>query len=476
MMNSIKKNFIYNSLYQILIMFIPLITTPYISRVLGANGIGTYSYAYSIASYFVLFIMLGINNYGNRTIARIRDDNDELSKSFWSIYAMQFFLGIIVNIFYVLYVFKISNDIYVSLSMFFYVLSATFDINWLFFGLEKFKMTVIRNTVIKIVTTICIFLFVKTSNDIIIYCLIMTIGMLFSQIVLWPYVLKNIKLYRPNFCDVKKHIKPNLVLFITVIAVSLFNIMDKIMLGLMTSKIEVGFYDSSQKIIAIPTALITSLGTVMLPRMSNMVEKDEKQSNKLIYISIIFAMFLSTSMCFGIMGVSREFVPVFYGKGYEKCIMLFLILLPTCLFLAFANVIRTQYLLPHQMDRAYVVSAILGATVNVIGNLIMIPKYGSIGASISTLLAEAVVCFYQSNSVKKYQPILFYITKSIPFLVSGITMFICLFIVSLDFSNVISLAIKIIMGACIYFIILICQLVVYKIIKKRAFFNFKRSE
>ena len=476
MMNSIKKNFIYNSLYQILIMFIPLITTPYISRVLGANGIGTYSYAYSIASYFVLFIMLGINNYGNRTIARIRDDNDELSKSFWSIYAMQFFLGIIVNIFYVLYVFKISNDIYVSLSMFFYVLSATFDINWLFFGLEKFKMTVIRNTVIKIVTTICIFLFVKTSNDIIIYCLIMTIGMLFSQIVLWPYVLKNIKLYRPNFCDVKKHIKPNLVLFITVIAVSLFNIMDKIMLGLMTSKIEVGFYDSSQKIIAIPTALITSLGTVMLPRMSNVVEKDEKQSNKLIYISIIFAMFLSTSMCFGIMGVSREFVPVFYGKGYEKCIMLFLILLPTCLFLAFANVIRTQYLLPHQMDRAYVVSAILGATVNVIGNLIMIPKYGSIGASISTLLAEAVVCFYQSNSVKKYQPILFYITKSIPFLVSGITMFICLFIVSLDFSNVISLAIKIIMGACIYFIILICQLVVYKIIKKRAFFNFKRSE
>lgn len=476
MMNSIKKNFIYNSLYQILIMFIPLITTPYISRVLGANGIGTYSYAYSIASYFVLFIMLGINNYGNRTIARIRDDNDELSKSFWSIYAMQFFLGIIVNIFYVLYVFKISNDIYVSLSMFFYVLSATFDINWLFFGLEKFKMTVIRNTVIKIVTTICIFLFVKTSNDIIIYCLIMTIGMLFSQIVLWPYVLKNIKLYRPNFCDVKKHIKPNLVLFITVIAVSLFNIMDKIMLGLMTSKIEVGFYDSSQKIIAIPTALITSLGTVMLPRMSNMVEKDEKQSNKLIYISIIFAMFLSTSMCFGIMGVSREFVPVFYGKGYEKCIILFLILLPTCLFLAFANVIRTQYLLPHQMDRAYVVSAILGATVNVIGNLIMIPKYGSIGASISTLLAEAVVFFYQSNSVKKYQPILFYITKSIPFLVSGITMFICLFIVSLDFSNVISLAIKIIMGACIYFIILICQLVVYKIIKKRAFFNFKRSE
>ena len=285
-MSSIKKNFLYNSLYQILVMFIPLITTPYISRVLGAQGVGTYSYAYSIANYFVLFIMLGLNNYGNRTIARVRDNEKKLSKTFWSIYALQLFLGIIINIIYVGYSFFISSNIYISLSMFFYVLSATFDINWLFFGLEKFKLTIIRNTTIKILTTICIFWFVNTSKDIVVYCLIMTSGMLLSQLLLWPYVIKKIKVYRPNFQDISKHIKPNLILFITVIAVSLFNIMDKIMLGIMTTKVEVGFYESSQKIIAIPTALITSLGTVMLPRMSNMVEKNEEQSNKLIYISI----------------------------------------------------------------------------------------------------------------------------------------------------------------------------------------------
>ena len=149
-MSSIKKNFLYNSLYQILVMFIPLITMPYISRVLGAQGVGTYSYAYSIANYFVLFIMLGLNNYGNRTIARVRDNEEKLSKTFWSIYALQLFLGIIINIIYVGYSFFISSNIYISLSMFFYVLSATFDINWLFFGLEKFKLTIIRNTTIKI--------------------------------------------------------------------------------------------------------------------------------------------------------------------------------------------------------------------------------------------------------------------------------------------------------------------------------------
>lgn len=474
-MSSIKKNFIYNSLYQILVMFIPLITTPYISRVLGAQGVGTYSYAFSIANYFVLFIMLGLNNYGNRTIARVRDNEEKLSKTFWSIYALQLFLGIIINIMYVGYSFFISSNIYISLSMLFYVLSATFDINWLFFGLEKFKLTVIRNTLIRILTTISIFLFVNTSKDLVIYCLIMTLGVLLSQLVLWPYVIKNIKMYIPSFQDISVHIKPNLILFITVIAVSLFNIMDKIMLGIMTTKLEVGFYESSQKIIAIPTALITSLGTVMLPRMSNMVEKNEEQSNKLIYISIIFAMFLSTSLCFGIMGVSKEFVPLFYGEGYEKCISLFLILLPTCLFLAFANVIRTQYLLPHQMDRAYVISAILGAIVNVSGNIILIPNFGSIGASISTLLAEITVCIYQSNAVKKYQPIMLYVKKSLPFLFSGMIMFFVIFTITLPLSNILSLLLKIILGACIYFVVLICQLVIYKIITKRTFFNFNKE-
>ena len=175
------------------------------------------------------------------------------------------------------------------------------------------------------------------------------------------------------------------------------------------------------------------------------------------------------------MGVSKEFVPLFYGAGYEKCISLFLILLPTCLFLAFANVIRTQYLLPHQMDRAYVISAILGAIVNVSGNIILIPNFGSIGASISTLLAETIVCIYQSNAVKRYQPIMLYVKKSMPFLFSGMIMFFVIFTITLPSSNIVSLLIKIILGICIYFIVLMCQLIIYRIITKKTFFNFNRE-
>lgn len=464
-MSSIKKNFMYNSIYQIMIMFIPLITTPYISRVLGASGVGAYSYAYSIANYYVLFIMLGLNNYGNRSIAKVRDNKIELEKTFWSIYSMQFVLGVIFNIIYLLYCFTFSSNFNVSLAVSFYVISACFDVNWFFFGLEKFKLTVIRNTIIKILTTICIFIFVKESTDILIYCLIMTIGLLISQLALWPYILRNINFYKPTIKEITVHIKPNLFLFLTVIAVSLFKIMDKVMLGIMTTTTEVGYYESAEKIIAIPTALITSLGTVMLPRMTNMISNNSTQDKKLIYWSMLFAMFISSSMCFGIMGVSKEFVPLFYGDGFEKCIDLFIILLPTCIFMAYANVIRTQYLLPHQMDKDYVISAFLGAGVNLTMNWILIPIHGCIGAAIGTFFAEAIVCLYQAYAVRKYLPIKKYFYKSLYFILAGIIMFLVIF--NIDIGNIsifIKLFIKILIGVVLYFVVLGIQILFRKYI------------
>ncbi|MFQ6792053.1 MAG: flippase [Thomasclavelia sp.] len=470
-MSSIKKNFLYNSLYQIMVMFIPLITTPYISRTLGASGVGTYSYAYSVANYYVLFIMLGLNNYGNRTIAKIRDDKNELRKTFWSIYSMQLMLGIIINIIYFIYCFNISADMKVSLAVGLYVISGCFDINWLFFGLEKFKLTVVRNTAIKILTTASIFIFVKDQNDVLIYCLIMTLGMLISQFALWPFILKNIKFYKPDIKEITVHIKPNLFLFLTVIAVSLFKVMDKVMLGMMSGSSQVGYYESAEKIIQVPTALITSLGTVMLPRMTNMVNKNENQNKRMIYLSIQFAMFISTSLCFGIMGVSKEFVPLFYGNGFEVCIYLYIILLPSCVFLAFANVIRTQYLLPHQMDKPYVISAFLGAGVNIIINMLLIPYYGCIGAAIGTFFAEMSVFIFQCFSVKKYLPIKKYLLKSMYFIFSGIAMFLCLY--NLNFTGMTYLTvliIKIIIGILVYFLLLGIQMMFQKFILKKSIF------
>lgn len=270
-MSSTKKNFLYNSAYQLLILLIPLITTPYLSRVLGANGVGTYSYYYSVSNYFVIFILLGLNNYGNRTIAKVRDCPEQLSKTFWQIYLMQFILGTVVNFLYLFYVFFLSSNRIVSFTMWLYVLSGMFDINWFFFGIEKFKLTVTRNTIIKLLTTVLIFILVKKSSDVILYCLILTGGMFLSQIVVWPYLFKEVSVVKPDFSSILVHLKPNIFLFFTVIAVSVYKIMDKIMLGSMTSTVQVGYFESAEKLINVPIALIVSLGTVMLPKISNMI-------------------------------------------------------------------------------------------------------------------------------------------------------------------------------------------------------------
>ncbi len=466
-MGSIKKNFLYNAAYQLLTVIVPLITTPHISRVLGADGIGKYSYNYSIAYYFVIFITLGLNNYGNREIARNNTSKNDLSKSFWSMYLFQLSIGIIINAIYFGYCIFFASDIHIALALSLYTISGIFDINWFFFGIEEFKFITIRNTIIKIATTISIFLFVRDSKDVILYTLIMAIGLLVSQILLLPYLLKKISFCKVKFADIVRHIKPNCFLFLTVIAVSVYKILAKIMLGFMTTETQVGYFESSERIIQVPMLLVTALGTVMLPRMSNMVLKNREKSFQTITISIIFAMFLSSSMCFGIMGIAKEFVPLFYGAGFEPCVYIFLFLLPSCLFLAFSNVIRTQYVLPNQLDAVYVKSVFWGALVNVVLNLILIPKWQAIGASIGTLMAETAVCFYVVLCVRKELPIKEYIKLSCPFVVSGVIMFCVIFNIHLSFANeLMGLIVKIGIGVLVYLITLGGQILFYAPLKK----------
>ena len=285
--------------------------------------------------------------------------------------------------------------------------------------------------------------------------------MLLSNMALWPYVRLLTDFYHPSWKDIKPHIKPNLVLFLTVIGVSLFKMMDKLMLGGMSGKEQVGFYESAEKIITVPTMFVTSLGTVMLPRMTNMIANKVKNAGDVMNKSMVFAIFLASSMGFGIMGVAKTFVPLFYGPGYEVCVSLFVILLPAGLFMAFANVIRTQYLLPNKMDRAYITSSFLGAAVNIIINLVLIPHYGAVGAAIATLIAEATVCGYQSFAVRKGMPLGKYIKNTLPLVLSGCLMFLILFNWDMNISNpYIVIIIKVVAGAAIYFGIVFIELLV----------------
>ena len=435
-MSNPKKNFIYNIVYQILVMIIPLVVSPYLSRKLGATGVGIYSYTYSVVYYFMHLTLLGVVNYGNRTIAKVRDDKKKLSKSFWSIYCLQLIMGTLMLSLYLLYIFVF--DVKYKLIGFIqslFILSAMLDINWFFFGMEEFKKTITRNTIIKISNAILIFLLVKEPGDVWKYTLIMGSMTCLSQFILWNYLRRYVVFVKVSFDDIKKHIKPNLVLFIPVIAISIYKMMDKIMLGVFSGVTEVGFYENAEKIVNIPLTLITALGTVMLPRVSNLSAKgDLKRIKEYILKSEQFVMFMSIAMCFGLICIGYKFAPLFFGKEFQKSGILIMLLSITLPFLSFANVLRTQYLIPNEKDKIYIKSVFLGALLNLIMNLIFIPFYGSIGACFGTIAAEFSVMFYQSMSCRKELPIGIYVRNIIPFFIKAFIMLMVIY--PLNFLNI----------------------------------------
>ena len=403
----LKLNIVYSTAYQVLVLIIPLITAPYVSRVLGATNLGIYSYTQAFANYFVLFAMLGVSNYGNRSIAQVRDNPKLLSKTFWEIYSFQVCVTIAVSAVYILYCFiAVSQIRAIYLLQFLYVISAGFDINWFFFGIEKFKLTVTRNTVIKIANAILIFVFVKEQSDLAIYTLIMSFGTLVSVIALFPFLPKYISFEKIEIKDVVKHIQPNLTLFIPVIAISLYNIMDKLMLGYLGTSDEVAFYSNSERIAQLPNSIIMAVGNVLMPRMSNLIAAGNKEkSSKLFDKSMTFMIVSSVLLAFGMAAISKVFAPWFYGKEFTKCGMYILWLCPTIVFKSIAGSVRTQLIIPMERDKVYIFSVSAGAIVNLIANYFFIPMYQGLGAVFGTVLAEAVVCSLQvfmTRDVIKY--------------------------------------------------------------------------
>lgn len=460
-MKSLQKNFLYNVLYQILLVILPLITAPYISRTLGATAVGVYSYTYSVAYYFLLIAMLGIGNHGNRSIAAVRDDRKKMNKTFSSIYSLQVITFSIAILAYAIYlVLFVKDNRLIVLLQLIYVTSGLFDIGWLFFGLEQFKLTVARNTLIKISTVVLMFVFVHKPSDLWKYTLIMSAGTLFSQAYLWLYVKKYVSFEKCSVKEITSNIKPVLILFIPVLAYSIYKVMDKIMLGNMSSYDQVGFYNNAEKIINIPMGIITALGTVMLPRMSNIVANgDKKRVDDYIRISAKLVTLLSSAIAFGLMGVSSVLAPVFFGDEFIACGEIIRLLSVTVFFIAWANVIRTQYLIPNKRDSIYLTSTMVGAILNLIINWMLIPKYQANGAAFGTIVAELSVMLVQMVAVKNELPMRKYIMSYSPILIIGLIMAVLVDRIGIKLGvSVSTLAIQILAGGFFFCIATIAYL------------------
>lgn len=450
-MISLKKNFIYSISYQILLIVLPLITTPYISRVLGADGIGKYSYTQSVAAYFVLMAMLGISQHGNRCISQCADDINKRSLFFWNIYCIQFVTHLFILLIYVIYVRIFSSNILSWLQLI-YILSSLFDISWFFFGIEHFDITVGRNVIIKIITAILIFVFVKHDSDLWIYTLIVLGGILFSQTYLWFFLKRFIVKSEITLELIKAQIRPVLTLFIPVLAYSIYKIMDKIMLGIMSDYTQVGFYENAYKINNIPIGFITAIGNVMLPRVTVLLAKGKKNLVKdYIKKSFLILNVFSCALVFGIGGISSNFAVVYYGRDFFECARLMRCLNWTVFFVGWANIMRTQYLIPNRKDHIYVVSTILGAAVNLIINFLLIRKFQAYGATIGTFFAEFTVMIVQLIYLKSDLHIMQYISSSWRYFLLGTFMMIAVNVVGKKLGyGITTLTIQVLIGAGIY--------------------------
>ena len=396
-MGNLKKNLSYQTAYQILSTILPLITAPYLARVLGAARLGVFSYTNSVVSYFVLFSMLGFAGHGARSIAAAGKDKTARSKVFFSIFSMQALtttVSLAVYLLYLLFWCKENRLIAVIQTM--QILSCFFDINWLFTGMENFRVTVTRSFVVRVLTVAAIFLFVRSENDLWIYVLLMSMGTLLGSVALWFQLPKLVSRVRVTLPEMRSHIRPSLMLFVPLAAMTIYHVMDKTMLGILSSFEQSGYYYNADKAINIPAGIISGFCTVFMPRAAKLASGAEASAADAFFTrSMKGTVYIASAMAFGIAAVSEHFVPLFFGPGYDLCVLLIVLMSPNLIIKAFSFSARYQFIVPRKLDAIYIKSVLAGAAVNLISNVLLIPQYGAIGAIVGTLLAELTACLIQ---------------------------------------------------------------------------------
>lgn len=455
-MNSVKKNFMYNVIYQILILLTPLITAPIISRALGSEGLGIFTYTTSVVEYFLLFAMLGFQNHGIRSISRVRDNEEKVSKQFWSIYYLQIIVTLIVVAVYLIYIFFITQKYFwIYLIHLMIILSSLFDVSWFFYGMEEFKIMVFRNIVIRILVLLAVIFFVKRPEHLWLHTSIIAFSSLLTTFSLWIFLRKYIFFVRFNFNDVIKNLRPALIFFIPNLAVGAYIIMDKVMIGQLATVSQVAYYSNAEKITNIPMGIIGAFATVMLPRSSYLARSGdfEKVKNS-INISMEFSTFLGSLFMFGIVAVGPLFAPIFFGQEFAVSGQLTVFLAITILFKSWNSVIRTQYLIPFDMEKQFSLAVITGAVTNLILNIILIPRFNAQGAIFATILSEfsvlAVEMYYSKNNIE-YKKIIVKNSKYI--FIGAIMYFVIRFSQNFLGVNLISIFIQAVIGGIFYLLL-----------------------
>ena len=469
----ILLNYIYNIAYQLVKIALPLVTVPYLYAHIGAETLGISDFASNIAGWFILFGTLGVNTYGNRAIAKVRDDKDQMSQTFWQIFSMQCMNMLIATIFYGVYVaLTVTKNLEIYALTGCILLASLFDITWFFYGVEDFKKASIRNILVKLTGVGLLLIFVKKPSDLYLYVLINSVSELIGQSIMFFQLKKYIHFEKVSLKQAyQNHFKPTIALFIPTIAISVYTLLDQTMLGYLHSELHLNYYKTSMAFVKMFLYFVTSIGAVMLPRVTNVFhnQKDGKQqAQTLVKTTMKIAMLMAIPMCFGMLAVAPFFIP-WYLPSAPEIAKLIMLGCPIVLFISMSNVTGIQYMVPTGMDKQYSSSVIAGACINFVCNLFLIPKMGAFGAIVASCIAEASVTGIQLFYIKKELGTRFFDLSYFKLVLSALFMYVVVVLIgsALQASLLCNL-IQAITGVCIYFglLLLLKEQLLLNIVRK----------
>ncbi len=431
----LKSNFIYNFIGQILILIVPLITAPYVARVLHEVGNGQYSYASSIITYFTLFANMGFDVYGQRQIARYQDDKYNKSRVFWELFILKCLTTAVSLI--VLYAIAFSVGFgesynYLVLIMSLQVIAIPFDIQFLFRGDEDFRSIAIRTIIMKVVALVCIFVFVKDEGDLWVYALLTAASTLGANLIMWPAIARRISFVKPSELKLTHHIKPAFLIFLPTLAVTVYSVFDKTMIGLLADNpdYENGCYEQAYKLNSVALLLVTVISSVMISRNAHDYKVGDKKSlENHLYFACNYVWMIGVPLIVGFAVLSENLSSWFLGEGYAEVPLLMKVMSVRFIVSGFGVVFGDQLFIAIGKEKYPTIATLCAAVVNILLNYFLIPVCGATGAAIATAVCEVLVTTvlaifawkYKFLSIKKV------IVSSWKYIVAAAVMFLPIF-------------------------------------------------
>ena len=388
-----KKNYIYTLLLTVFNILFPILSFPYISRILGPAGVGKVQFVVTFAQYFALVSALGIPYYGVREIARVRSNYQDLSKTFSELLSIYLITSLIISALYVGVVFsfaKFSAETSFYLPSLLIVLLGFSSIDWFYQGLEEFKSIALRSVAIKLISLILMYLFVKTNHDVLVY-LNITIFSILGNNLLNLFLLGNKASLTKRGLNLKRHLKPLFYIFGANLSIAMYNMLDTILLGLLSDDRAVGYYTASTKITRIALPLVISIGSVLLPKISESFHKKDGKHVNLLLTSYSFIILLAVPITFGLFLLATPLVHLVSGNAFDQAILPMQILSVLPLLIGMGNLLGVQVLISAGMEKEMLKAVMIGMVISIALNFTLVPKLHETGAAIANSLTELLV-------------------------------------------------------------------------------------